>query len=213
LDISYCTKLSSLPSYGFANCKNLKDIDFPTNNESITRIDIGSFKGCSSLYPGNSGELKLPNYITYICDSAFEGCNRLVSIHLPSELKELGHKCFAISSEKEKNVHLEIKDKIDIPRFGNVDSGLNLEANQGTTSVNSIPFCDIKNDNTLSIDKFIIKVNAQNDKLFNYFKYTSDWRIYQDNIVRTNTNTNGSGGGNSNPNTGNIDDTIKPPEV
>ena len=220
LDISNCNKLSTLPKDGFANCKKLKNIkfltEFPTNNkiQSII-IDQRTFKGCSNLCSVNnetSGILKLPYYITQICDSAFEGCYNIEKIQLPSKLKTLGHKCFAISSEKDKEVYLEIKDKIDIPMFGNIDSGLNLEAKQGTTSVDSIPFCDIKSDNTLSIDKFIIRVNTQqNNELFNYFKDKSHWSIYH--IERTNISTSGGGGGNDNPNTDNFDDTIKPPEV
>lgn len=50
---------------------------------SVTAIDDGVFRGCSSLV-----ELTIPNSVTSIGASAFEGCTHLKLIKAPSHLKD-----------------------------------------------------------------------------------------------------------------------------
>ena len=57
--------------------------------ESITSLGESCFDGCSSLE-----SITLPESITSLSNYCFEGCSSLTSITLPNSIIDLGHYCF-----------------------------------------------------------------------------------------------------------------------
>ena len=83
--------------YGaFKNCKNLKDIRFPSK---YIKIDSSAFENCISLKTVNiSAEYILSHSgnktFTYMGDSIFAGCTSLETVTLPSNLTGIPLNCF-----------------------------------------------------------------------------------------------------------------------
>lgn len=70
----------------FANCKNLKKVNFSKN---LQKIGDKAFYKCESL-----STVKLPKTLKYIGDEAFKGCAMLEKISLPDSIKHMGEGCF-----------------------------------------------------------------------------------------------------------------------
>ena len=85
-ELQYFTGLTSIESYDFYRCKNLRDIVLPPQ---ITNIGSNSFFGCSSLQ-----EIVIPNAVTTISENAFNGCNSMTSVTFPDELETIGEYAF-----------------------------------------------------------------------------------------------------------------------
>lgn len=89
----------------FADCRNLKEVVLSTK---IQKIENMLFKGCVSLdslsfyceeedkyYSTNEkGSVVIPDCIKEIKSSAFQGCNSIRKLRLPSNIS-LGFRCFA----------------------------------------------------------------------------------------------------------------------
>lgn len=89
----------------FANCRNLKEVVLSTK---IQKIENSLFEGCVSLdslsfyceeedkyYSTNEkGSIVIPDCIKEIKSFAFQGCNSIRKLRLPSNIS-LGFKCFA----------------------------------------------------------------------------------------------------------------------
>ena len=56
---------------------------------SVTRIGVQAFKGCSSLTA-----VTIPNSVTSIGDQAFDGCSSLTSVTIPNSVTEIGIEAF-----------------------------------------------------------------------------------------------------------------------
>ncbi len=96
--------LTSLGTYAFNNCTNLKDISIPTG---ITTIPSNCFSGCTKL-----SHVEL-NMVKEIGDSAFNKCSALEEVNLPNNLEKLGKSSFAACTTID---HVFIPDTItDIP--------------------------------------------------------------------------------------------------
>jgi hypothetical protein len=61
------------------------DIVSVTIPNSVTSIDVGAFRGCSSLT-----DVTIPNSVTSIGDRAFNGCKSLTNITIPNKVTSIG---------------------------------------------------------------------------------------------------------------------------
>ena len=80
------TKVTSIKSYGFGKCTNLKSIKWP---DVITSIDKLAFQDCTSLMA-----LTLPRSLLTIGDSAFRGCTNITQFNLNEGLMVMGNTVF-----------------------------------------------------------------------------------------------------------------------
>lgn len=84
---------TDIPSNLFLECENLTSVSFAGN---ISTIGAGAFKNCaklSSLKLGTknmkSGNFEFPNTLTSIGSSAFNGCNSINTIVMPSSITDM----------------------------------------------------------------------------------------------------------------------------
>jgi len=78
--------ITTVGSYAFKNCKNLKSVTIPN---SVTEIKSGSFYGCAALT-----NVTTPASVVYIGDSAFSGCMSLQSITISDAVAYIGSSAF-----------------------------------------------------------------------------------------------------------------------
>lgn len=69
---------TTIESYAFYGCSNLKEVLLP---ESLSKIDGYAFYNCTSLVSFN-----IPNGVTTIGDAAFSGCSNLKEIYVPKSV-------------------------------------------------------------------------------------------------------------------------------
>ncbi len=100
--------VTSIGQYAFEGTTKLSSVTFPetltkidkfafsnsglvavTTPKSLTALNEGAFKGCSSLV-----NVVISEGIVTIGASVFEACTKLVSISLPSSITTLSYKCF-----------------------------------------------------------------------------------------------------------------------
>lgn len=78
--------VTSIGSYAFAGCKNLKAVVIP---EAVTFISPSVFENCIELQ-----KVTLPNSITFINASMFAGCEKLSDINFPESITRIGVSTF-----------------------------------------------------------------------------------------------------------------------
>lgn len=72
---------TTLPSYMFSWCRNLRRIELPKN---LTVIDSSAFTGCVELE-----ELHIPEGVRAIKDGTFYGCKKLKRLYLPASVESI----------------------------------------------------------------------------------------------------------------------------
>lgn len=108
-------KVTSIGSYAFCECRNLKTINLPASLESI---HAGAFLGCGLT------SIDLPNRIMEIGEAAFAWCEELTSVKLPSEVTEIQKDAFCDC----KNLNTIVFSG-SVPRFAdNCFSGVHADA-------------------------------------------------------------------------------------
>lgn len=80
-------EVGKVGDYVFGECESLTTIDFAMTK--IEKIEGFSFFNCEVLQ-----EVRLPESLTDICDSAFAGCTALKNINLPEGLRQIGDNAF-----------------------------------------------------------------------------------------------------------------------
>ena len=109
-ELRFFTGLTSIGSFTFYGCTNLKSVKMPTG---LSEIGEGAFAECASLQAavvpsgvrviGKSAflrcrslaQLELPNGLTTIGESAFFYCNALKSVTIPASVTTIGATAFA----------------------------------------------------------------------------------------------------------------------
>lgn len=104
IDLTACTGITSIPDSCFSRCKTVLAIGLPT---TVTSIGKGAFYACSALkqvtcndYNANGTATDynlLPSGITKIDDGAFDNCSKLTNIYLPTSLRTIGERSFAVT--------------------------------------------------------------------------------------------------------------------
>ena len=103
--------------------------------DSVTRIGVGAFIGCSSLT-----SIEIPDSVTEIGECAFERCSSLTSVEIPDSVTEIGRYafmgCSSLTSVKIPNSMTEIGDHAFC-----YSSGLtSIEIPEGVTKIGSDAF-------------------------------------------------------------------------
>ena len=75
-----------ISSCAFANCSQLKEINFP---DDVKEIGVHAFYGCSNLT-----KVYLPKYLKRIEWGIFENCDKLTSIIIPNGINEIDFSAF-----------------------------------------------------------------------------------------------------------------------
>jgi len=101
--ITIPSNVTRIDAFAFKNCKNIEKVFLP---ESVDVSGL-AFENCDSL--ANSlivrnvlvkvphslfGKYIVDDKIEVISDGAFQGCNHIIEIILPSNIKEIGKRCF-----------------------------------------------------------------------------------------------------------------------
>ena len=224
LHISEKNELTKIPTNAFKDCKELTEIHISKSKELKT-IGSNAFKNCEKLeindktdlvYTDNNDsvikyntEMTLPDSITSIGDSAFEGC-KISSIILPSNLLQLGDLC--LSSKENLNINIPLslskppyftkggfgKVNIDALPFGdpvpesfdesesiendvNIINDTNIENNMNIGNNTNIEN-NTNNDYTIEGDKLNIIIPYS---IVNNYKKDDFWKKYIDYITIT----------------------------
>lgn len=85
-ELQYFTGLTSIGTYDFYSCKNLRSIILPSQ---ITNIETSAFFGCLSLQ-----EIDIPKAVTTISEYAFNGCSSLLYVTFHEGLVTIGDNAF-----------------------------------------------------------------------------------------------------------------------
>lgn len=78
--------VTSIGSYAFCECRNLKSVDI---SNSVTDIEEAAFSLCESLK-----DVKIPNSVTSIGDTAFSFCKSIKNIEIPASVTKIGAMTF-----------------------------------------------------------------------------------------------------------------------
>ena len=95
--------ITTIESYCFSECKNLKEINIPS---SVTSIGYAAFYYCSSLT-----YIFLPDSLTTIDGSAFNMCSSLKAINIPSSVTSIGY--YAFGNCRSLTIYCEAAEKPD----------------------------------------------------------------------------------------------------
>ena len=102
------SKIQTIGSKAFAG-NYIEQIDFP---KTVTQIGTGALSQCKNLQT-----VVLPEGITSLPDSLFEGCSSLVNVNIPSTVKTVGSKLFLDCSSLEQVVLPEGLEEISDHMF------------------------------------------------------------------------------------------------
>lgn len=97
-DITIPEKAEQISYYTFSGCKHLTNINADENNKSYTSADgvlYNKNKTELAICPaGKSGSFQISDTVTSIGDGAFDGCDKLTEITIPTSVTSIGGGAF-----------------------------------------------------------------------------------------------------------------------
>lgn len=133
---------STIKQFSFANCKELKNVNF---NDDVKEIERLSFSGCSSLET-----LEIPNNIIEngISYGDFDGCKSLNQLILPKNISSIGRSSFENCTTLEKVVVYDKVEYIGDNTFEGCDNltiyGIKGSYAEQYANEHNIPFEELK---------------------------------------------------------------------
>ena len=86
--VTIASDVTSVGSYVFYDCTNLTSVTFAKNSQ-LSSINESAFNGCDSLI-----SIEIPSSVTSIGVNAFGACDSLTSIEIPSSVTSIGVNAF-----------------------------------------------------------------------------------------------------------------------
>ncbi len=148
--------VESIEQAAFMNCAKLATVDFAANSQ-LTSIGAAAFSQCSSL-----SKIELPQELTTILASAFDGCS-LEKVVLPPHLSKLGKRAFN-SCKQLKEVVFAGAMHLELPA---VDGASQIEPTSARyTSDNANMSLDVLDDYTFAncskLSRLVFEADASN---------------------------------------------------
>ena len=170
--------ISNIEDYAFIDCISLTSATIP---DSVTRIGVGVFRGCSSLRafygnfaskdnrcliidsvlnsfaPAGITEYTIPNSVTSIGEGAFAGCHSLTSITIPNSVTEIGKETFISCSF----VSIMIPDNVTSIRKQAFDSCSDLTSvtiPDSVTEIGERAFCSCESLTSITIGNSVTEI-------------------------------------------------------
>ena len=159
--------VTSIGSYAFYACPNLKSVTIP---DSVTSIEDKAFTNCSRLI-----SVTISDSVTSIGSYAFGGCSSLTSVIIPDGVTSVGSQAFCRCSSL---TSITIPDGV---------TSIGKEAFQDCSSLTSV-YCKPTTPPT-GVVYSTFQNNATNRKIYvprnsvNAYKSTSGWSSYSSYIV------------------------------
>lgn len=190
--------VTSLGSYAFEGCKEIKDLYLPV---ALTAIPEGLYKGCGLK------EISLPAGITAIGASAFEDNLQLVSLDIPESVIKIEDKAFAGCNALENiKVNTVYPPEISETTFSEtayaeatlqIPTGFDKEykAKEGWTNFNKIEFFNVAvaDGDIFSTDNVTYKVAIEEENEYVAVTYPKiDGKPTRDNIKEANKKLEGA---------------------
>jgi hypothetical protein len=90
--------VTSIGNYAFSNCDDLTSIDVDAGNLDYSSVDGVLFNKLQDTLiqypPGKIGDYAIPNSVMSIENSAFDGCNGLISVTIPNSVTSIREGAF-----------------------------------------------------------------------------------------------------------------------
>ena len=136
----------------FKGCSSLKEITIPA---SFTSISYGAFSGCSSLT-----KITLPESVITIGNSAFSGCTSLMEITIPESVTTIGDSAFYGCSSLTKITIPAGVTTIGKGAFSGCRSLKEITIPTGVTSIGDHAFSDCRSLTEITIPKSVTTIGA-----------------------------------------------------
>ncbi len=168
-DVLIDETVTSIGSYAFYLCRNLKSVTLP---DSIISIGNDAFSSCRSLE-----SITIPNSVTSIGNSAFSDCSKLESVTIGNKVESIGNSAFEYCSKLESVVIPDSVISIGDDAFFYCNSLKNVTIGKRLTNIGDRPFssCNslvniiVDEDNcNFSSDEYGVLFNKDKTTLIRY---------------------------------------------
>ena len=188
--------VTSIGDWAFSNCTSLTNVTIP---KSVTRIGFGAFSGSNAtitvasgnseycsvagalynkqkttlFYPGmiKDGSFRIPNSVTTIAYSAFEGCSSLTSVTIPNSVTSIGWYAFRDCSSLTRITIPNSVTSIGEWVFGSCTSLTRVTIPDNVTSIGRFTFYYCTSLTSVTIPKSVTRID---EKAFYYCDSLTD---------------------------------------
>ena len=155
-------ELTTIDANIFWRCSSLENINVSEENSQYRSIDGVLFsKDLTKIikYPaGKRGKYKIPETVSQIGESAFEGCMYLTEIDIPETVKEIENDtfrdCIGLKKIKIPKDVIKIGDRV----FGNCTYLTDIELPEGITQIGDSAFYACRNLKKINIPKGVTEI-------------------------------------------------------